>query len=296
MNKTMLKRSSPIISVEKYTPIPPLAAFPIHIYPEKFHNVRAPRALHFHDELEIALVTSGDGLFMVNESIFKFKKGDVFIIQPSVSHYAYSPNCESFSMHFISFIPSKFLSGLAEPLPYNLPFLFTESDFPEMTDKVGEIIKESSSLKPAYRTKIRSIILDIFVYLNRLSKEKIKASVSNVSDGLPAELGKVRSALDLISTRFKESISVDDLAFSCRLSPEQLRRYFRKIFSLSPIDYMNNYRLREACKLLAETKIPISEVASKSGFASLPWFNRSFQKVFSMSPREWRKRDNASRL
>ena len=65
-------------------------------------------------------------------------------------------------------------------------------------------------------------------------------------------------------------------------------KIFNRIFSMNFNDYLNTYRFNDACQMLTETDMTITEIASESGFKSIRSFNYVFRKLSVTSPREYR--------
>jgi AraC-like DNA-binding protein len=58
--------------------------------------------------------------------------------------------------------------------------------------------------------------------------------------------------------------------------------------------YINGYRIAEACRLLTETDQPVTKVMFDAGFQTKSNFNREFRRVTGMSPIAWREKSQAS--
>lgn len=54
--------------------------------------------------------------------------------------------------------------------------------------------------------------------------------------------------------------------------------------------YVNTFRIRDACRILEETDMPVTEVIFAVGFTTKSNFNREFQRVTGLNPSEWRSR------
>lgn len=98
----------------------------------------------------------------------------------------------------------------------------------------------------------------------------------------------------LIISRIEEglidqSASLEDIAAQFELSSRQLRRIVQKELGVSPIELLQTRRLLLAKQLLAETKLPITEIAFASGFSSLRRFNSAFLTHYRMPPSRLRK-------
>ena len=103
-----------------------------------------------------------------------------------------------------------------------------------------------------------------------------------------------RSALDLaidyISKNYSQEIKLKDLAKVCSLSLSAFERHFKKSFHLTPIQYLNRYRIQQSCAALSQTDAPISSIAVDCGFYDQSHFTRSFLKVLHTTPAAYRKR------
>ena len=72
------------------------------------------------------------------------------------------------------------------------------------------------------------------------------------------------------------------------LSTSTFRRRWAQIMGIPPARYLQELRMREACRLLVEGKSPIHEVAAVVGFADEFYFSRRFHREIGMSPRSYR--------
>lgn len=85
----------------------------------------------------------------------------------------------------------------------------------------------------------------------------------------------------------EETFSVESLTGILNISRSNLQRKLKTISGVTPGDYLRNYRLRKACKLLIETDMRINEVAYSIGFNSPSYFTKVFQKNYNMLPKEF---------
>lgn len=83
--------------------------------------------------------------------------------------------------------------------------------------------------------------------------------------------------------------SVADLATDLGVSERHLRRALRRELGVSPVELAQTHRLLLAKRLLAETTLPVTDVAFASGFESLRRFNVSFRERYGMSPSALRR-------
>ncbi len=83
--------------------------------------------------------------------------------------------------------------------------------------------------------------------------------------------------------------SVGALAARLGLSPRQLRRVMTQELGVTPVELAQTRRLLLAKRLLAETRLPMSAVASAAGFGSLRRFNALFLERYGMPPSRLRR-------
>jgi AraC family transcriptional regulator of adaptative response / DNA-3-methyladenine glycosylase II len=83
--------------------------------------------------------------------------------------------------------------------------------------------------------------------------------------------------------------SIKSLAADLGVSERHLHRAIDREFGVSPIELAKTHRLLTAKRLLADTALPITEVAFASGFASVRRFNASFKEAYRANPTDFRK-------
>jgi AraC family transcriptional regulator of adaptative response / DNA-3-methyladenine glycosylase II len=88
--------------------------------------------------------------------------------------------------------------------------------------------------------------------------------------------------------------SVAELAADLGVSERHLRRALRRELGASPVELAQVHRLQLARRLLADTALPVIDVAYASGFESLRRFNAAFRERYGTSPRQARKTQGAA--
>ena len=93
----------------------------------------------------------------------------------------------------------------------------------------------------------------------------------------------------LMEEKFRSGVGVGLLAAELGVTPTHLTRCCRQTCSRSAIDLLQDRRIFEARKLLAETKLRINVIGTSLGFTSAAYFTRAFQNRTGSSPREFRR-------
>ncbi|RKX71980.1 MAG: hypothetical protein DRZ90_14730 [Spirochaetes bacterium] len=96
-------------------------------------------------------------------------------------------------------------------------------------------------------------------------------------------------AMSYIRRHFTEKVSLEDVAEEVSLSPTYFSRLFKEEAGQSFKVYLNDLRIGEAKNLLAETVIPLIDVAASVGFEDQSYFSRVFRNVVGISPGRFRR-------
>jgi len=82
---------------------------------------------------------------------------------------------------------------------------------------------------------------------------------------------------------------ISELAVSANMSPTKLKRLFKQIFGNSIFSYYQDFRMKEAARLLKEENLSVSDVGYRLGFTNLSHFSRVFEEHIGMKPKKYTK-------
>jgi signal transduction histidine kinase/DNA-binding LacI/PurR family transcriptional regulator/AraC-like DNA-binding protein/response regulator of citrate/malate metabolism len=102
----------------------------------------------------------------------------------------------------------------------------------------------------------------------------------------------VHKTMAFIHEHYAESISREEMASFVGVSARHLTRCFHQEVGISPITYLNRYRVKQAKKLLQAGEQNITQVAEAVGFSSSNYFTDAFRRETGMSPRDYQRRKN----
>lgn len=105
----------------------------------------------------------------------------------------------------------------------------------------------------------------------------------------PIDAALTTRIMSYIQEHYLEDISLAQLALQLGYSYNYLSSYFKKYLGRSFSEYVNVFRGEDAARLLRNTSIPLTEVASRSGFSTIRNFNLVFKAQFQMTPSNYRK-------
>ncbi len=256
--------------------------------------------LHFHNCLEIGVCHSDSGVLEFYGNSLPFKEGDVTCIPRNIPHTTYSSKGTESHWSYLFLDPEGLFRNLLSNSwkNYDLSvsslqfykYILDRETYPQIHTLALQVIQEMEAQKPGYQLSARGLLLALYIELYRIQHEAEHIG-SDRNDGLMLAENTlaIAPALDYIESNYASSFSVDYLADLCHWSPTHFRRIFHEIMGISPLEYITNTRIMNACKLLRSTEDSILDISERIGFRSVSSFNRFFIKIMKVAPREYRK-------
>ena len=270
-------------------------SFPYMIYHGKMPEYQYSYPLHWHEEMEIIYVISGVFTTTVNYISYELHKGDILLIRPhdihSITQYK-GLSCEYFNILFrLSLLEDK-VSNL-DYERYFKPLIEHKKKLPthiKSTDSLAKILKQHIKELITnrhnsifnYQLMIKAKLFTIMYYIEQYTLPD--NDIHNIESD-----NKLKEILTYINENYSSSITIDDISEKCHYSKSYFMKFFKKQTGNSFIQYLNNYRLEIASKLLIESNKKITDIALLVGFDNIPYFIRSFNKKYKMSPSNFRK-------
>lgn len=270
--------------------------FPYNTYlcsiPLDFRSV----SLHWHQEIELIVIKKGCGIVSVDLVSYEVTAGDIVFVSSGQLHSIMQKEHEIMEYENILFKADLFKSSgydlcyeeFLSPL-----FLGNQSVTPvlhagsEQYDSLNLLICEIDSLcdrRPfAYQLAVKSNLLRFFYLLISVSEQHTASAVNKKS------LEKIKSLLSYIAEHYQHEITIEEAARHCYYSKSYFMKFFKELMGMSFIQYLNDYRLEAAARLLATTSDNIYDIALETGFENLSYFNRCFKKKYGMTPGKYRK-------
>lgn len=99
----------------------------------------------------------------------------------------------------------------------------------------------------------------------------------------------IRQAMGFIHAHYAEPLTREQIASHVHFNPDYLTDCFRQEQGVTPMAYLNRYRICQARKLLENSDLTITEVALAVGFSQSAHFTRTFRREVGMAPRAYRR-------
>lgn len=163
------------------------------------------------------------------------------------------------------------------------PLLFEQIVYPSLQKIVEEIVDES--IDEAFALFFRRIKAEELVCRLLMELEKRDERQLYALNGRDVEA--VYKVKEKLLERLGDPPVIADLAAVAGMSPSKLKRLFRQIFGNSIFSYYQEFRMKEAARLLKEEKLSVSDAGYRMGFTNLSHFARTFQEHLGMKPKQY---------
>lgn len=103
---------------------------------------------------------------------------------------------------------------------------------------------------------------------------------------------RVARAIELLKQKFAEPLPTAELARTAGMSVSSFHAHFKRVSTMSPLQYQKQLRLHEARRLLHAGSPSAAEIAFRVGYESTSQFSREYARLFGLPPlRDARRRE-----
>ena len=244
--------------------------FNIQEYTKKEYGENFNFPNHLHQAFEFITLLSGEMDISVGDIRYHLKKGESLLIFPNQLHSLSSKNSKHMICIFSTDLVKAFKTKIKDKIPENN--LFSPNSY--LIDSVDKLSDNSSLFEK------KGILYSICAEFDKTAHYK---ETKNDNSNLLYEIFK------FVEQNYNKDCSLNNLTLKTGFSYSYLSRYFKKTVGISYNDYVNQYRISNACYLLNNSDCSILQCALESGFNSLRSFNRNFITHLNITPSEYKK-------
>lgn len=266
-------------------------------YPYAFHHVSlrvTEVPWHWHEALEFNLVLDGEVKVSTASQTQVFQKGEGFFLNSNVlaamdsdtdcimDSHLFHP--VFLSGHFKSVFETKYLNPIVQNRNLDMvAFRGTNTQQKQILNKLrqlGQLQKE-----PDTEFQTRNLLSEIWLFL----LDEIKNAEPNIYHPQQKNQDRILTMISFIQENFAEKLTLEDIADSAAVSTRECLRCFKSAIHQSPMDYLIEYRVRTAKKMLETTDLSITDIALRCGFNSNSYFTKLFHRICGKTPNAYRK-------
>lgn len=231
----------------------------------------------------IQFVVGGEGEYFVNNTLYHLKKNTLFLLPKDRYHYYTSNTKNPYDYYWVHFNGTGFEHFLdAIGLSEENPVIF-DVDNPKIKD-CFEILIDACKNSERYDNldilaKSYSLVHQFAITIPNTAEENKKKVAFSATVELVA---------NYITEHYKEKITLDNLAEISHVNKCYLVSLFKTNTGLTPIQYLIQYRISQACAML-HTDMRITDICYACGFQELTNFLIRFKQFTKRTPSEYRK-------
>ena len=249
---------------------------------------------HYHPEIELVYVSNGEGKRQVGLHLSNYSDGDLVLIGSNVPHTGFTEYFDQERKEVVIQFKPEFLGNSIESV-----FEFKKiSKLLELSKQGlvfhGETKKNIgiSMLGLQYESNFQQLLTlirileslassDEFTILNKDDFSKSNSIIENE---------RINKIFNYIKINYKDKVYLEEASNLIYMTKPSFCRYFKKHTGKRFTEFLNEYRINNALKLLAQTEMDIKNICYECGFNNFSHFNRLFKNTLNLTPSEYRKK------
>lgn len=253
---------------------------------------------HWHNEVELFYIEKGGLEYHTPGGKLIFPAGSGGLVNSNVLHMTELFGCKTELVQYLHIFDAPALIGgqhgcllerkYVTPITAS-PQLEIISLFPEHPEEaeILTLLRDSFQVSPEdydYEIKLRSALSDLWCKLLHLSEPvwRQKGRQNGSSE-------KVKLMMAYIREHFAEKMTMEEIAAAAYISERECYRAFRQNLNMTPSEYVQGYRIDQACAMLNEGTATLTEIGQRCGLGSSSYFGKVFKEYMGCTPKEYLK-------
>lgn len=245
---------------------------------------------HYHNSYEVYYIASGQRSILYDGKIYDLHTGDMVLLCPNLLHkgaglIAHKKIDIEFSKKFLDYY-------FTTPMQNELMRCFKNNAI-HLNEKERQLFESlSQQLDKEYiENNLYAVTLsEILLLINNIQKQHENEPL--VSHDIRSKISeKTNRVLSYIEKNFANIKSIDEIALHVYLNKNYLCRMFKKETNMTIMDYLYNYRIKQACEMLNNTDSSVAEIGALCGFESTSHFIKMFKSMLDCTPGKFRKKE-----
>ena len=247
---------------------------------------------HFHPEIEMVYVNKGSGRRHIGKHLSYFNNSQLILLGSNLPHNGFTDRLTSKGKETLVQFHPELLERSFKTLPEmkNILQLLERAKKgilykPEIKTIVGPKIEKL----PSYEGLKRVIkLLEILEILALTNDYTLLNENGYVFETQPQDTEKIDKIFKYVNKNFQNHISLNQIADLANMTVPAFCRYFKKVTGKTFTQFVNEYRVFYASKLLTESKSSITDICFECGFNNFSHFNKVFTEVVGQSASKYR--------
>ena len=244
---------------------------------------------HAHAAYTVTSVLAGQLSATIGDESFELSSGETGLTNVGQNHSARGRQVEFVSIGVNPALVNEMVTemGLTRTTAF---IVFRQGLVTDLTvtEMAREVAAEVAAEQLGRTAMLDTLVRRLAIHLLRSHLTVRQTNQIELSRAGPVDR-RLRRAIEFMHDNFGRELALEEIASSAYLSEYHFARLFKQITGVTPHVYLANVRLERARKLLADTALPISEIASMVGYQSQSHFSKMFRSVTGVTPRAYRE-------
>lgn len=245
---------------------------------------------HWHEDIELFVPYDGEVEYNINGKLVKVKSGQGILINSRRIHSSSNDGLRECYYNVLIFHPM--LLCLSKEVEQQLvqPILGSSFDYILLDERIPwhkNILNWFALIKEKHRDRSsKSAVVGLVNLIFSELAENITPDDEPHAEC--SQLTSMKAMIAYIDTHYADKLSLEDIAAAGFVSKRTCSNMFERFLHLSPVKYLNEYRLKKSIELLKGTDMTITEISLACGFSGASYYAESFRRQQGKSPGEYR--------
>jgi len=275
-------------------------------YPYVLHCINSKGMIapwHWHEELEFCFVRRGTLRVTTTNKEYLFHQGEAFFVNSDIlctmegtdegentlmDSHLFHP--VFLSGHFKSVYETKYLDPVLKNRKLELLEIRGNN---ENQKEMLALLKRAALLqvKSDAEFQTRNVFSEIWLLL----LEELKEWEADTTPVKTLNQERVQTMMAFIHANYGEKITMEDIASSAAIGKRECLRCFQSCIHKTPFEYLMEYRIEAAGRLLKTTNESVAVIALETGFSGEAYFCKVFKRIKGKTPGKWRREKDYNR-
>jgi len=252
---------------------------------------------HFHSACQMTYIVQSEGKRIIGDSIDSFSTDELTFVGPDLPHVWHNDSSNQDSTHVSRSMalyvePSLLLEVLGQLfkthkieaflMASKRGLLFRGETKQQLKHKLEQMVHLEYGFKKAI------LLLEIIELLITTEEYEYLSSPGYTHNYSSMDNEKIDRIFKFVFNNFTKEIPLDQVATLANMSKHSFCRYFKSRTQKTFVQFVNEVRISESCRLITENKLQITNIAFACGFNSLSNFNKIFKSIKGITPSKYR--------
>lgn len=249
---------------------------------------------HWHEDLELIYVKEGYTRFQINGHSIILQAGESLLVNARQMHYNECICADTVKYLCLLIHPKLLAANSAIYQRYVRPILRDAAveyllwkTGQQDTETVAKLLQDMTACGKYTGKEDPVQLMSLFFRLWSLTRQKAETLVHAAA--VPTDYRIQQAMVSYIYQNYRSKLTLDGIAAAGSVCRSRCCQLFQKYLHQSPIQFINEYRLKVSCQQLRDTSHSVTQIAMDCGFVHASYYTKLFHRKYHCTPLEYRK-------